>query len=96
MKNHLHRGRWHTSTRLCRLLISVVWLVGRVINAPKTTKKEKLPVETSPQTAPTTQISVGESEVDEETQAVITAAITAYYQKQQIPCEFVIKKIKRN
>ena len=28
--------------------------------------------------------------------AVITAAITAYYQKQQIPCEFVIKKIKRN
>ena len=77
------------------LLISVVWFVGRVINAPKTTKKEKLPVETSPQTAPTTQISVGESEVDEETLAVITAAIMAYYEKQTSKCEFTVKRIKR-
>ena len=77
------------------LLISVVWLVGKLITTSKATKKGKAPVQTTPQAVPTTQPSVGKNEVDEETLAVITAAIMAYYEKQTSKCEFTVKRIKR-
>lgn len=73
-------------------LVLVVWLLGLAFThlPQKFEKKEKVleKVET-----PATTVAV--EDLDEQTVAVITAAIAAYYQKQQIPCEFVIKKIKR-
>lgn len=76
------------------LLIAVIWLVGRVMNGIQTSEKEtvkEIPVKTSiAQTKPTEQ-----DEVDEETLAVITAAIMAYYEQQNSKCEFTVKRIKR-
>ncbi|MBQ8427686.1 MAG: OadG family protein, partial [Clostridia bacterium] len=73
-------------------LVFIVWAVGKLLNKmPK--KKEK---EEEVALAPTTPISQPSDDLDEQTIAVITAAIAAYYQQQQIPCEFIIKKIKRN
>ena len=74
-------------------LIFVVWAVGMFFKhgPQKFSKKIKtsaLPVDKS--------IAQSTNDLDAQTIAVITAAIAAYYQQQQIPCEFVIKKIKRN
>ena len=74
-------------------LILVVWLVGKLMakieGGLKQTKQEMV-VPTTP-VAPTTQ----SEEVDEETIAVIMAALTAYYQANETKCEFTVKRIKR-
>ena len=73
------------------LLVLIVWLLGLAMNKfTAVQKKEK-----TTDKVETTQAPVQKDELDDQTVAVITAAIAAYYQKQQIPCEFVIKKIKR-
>ncbi len=76
-------------------LIFVVWFVGKVMNkkndAPakkvEKPKAEETPIE-MPHVAP-------QAEVDEETVAVIMAALMAYYQTNNPKCEFTVKRIKR-
>ncbi len=73
-------------------LILVVWLVGKVMGkasgnvtkVSKSTKEEKTvaPIEK-------------EDEITEETLAVITAALMAYYEQANVKCEFTVKRIKR-
>ena len=75
------------------LLVVVISLMGVIFDKiPAMFKKgkKKKPV---PAAAPIVQQL---DDLDDETVAVITAAIMAYYQKQQVPCDFVIKKIKRS
>lgn len=80
-------------------LILIVWGTGKIISAfenkgKKVEKKEPkkdetvAPVENAPIPATT-------DEIDEETVAIITAAIMAYYQKNNPRCEFTVKRIKR-
>ena len=76
------------------LLIAVVWALGKVMVAmnnknakPKTVAKQQAP-------APTV-ISENKDEVDDETVAVIMAALMAYYQTNNPKCEFTVKRIKR-
>ena len=76
-------------------LVFMVWLVGELIKKATTNAKEKagklvqeLPKETLP-------VSADSNEVDEETIAVITAALMAFYQANNPKCEFTVKRIKR-
>ena len=73
-------------------LIFVVWLVGKFMVKPQPAKT-KVPNETAPALA--TPISNIEDEVDEETVAVIMAALMAYYEANNPKCEFTVKRIKR-
>lgn len=73
-------------------LVGVVWLVGKILSrfGTKTEKKPDIarqPVATIKQES--------KDEIDEETIAVIMAALTAYYQTSQPKCEFTVKRIKR-
>lgn len=86
-------------------LILIVWGVGKFISTnkqetvSKTTgikevvKKEKKVV-TQPVENVTQNLVVSE-EINEETVAIITAAIMAYYEKNNPKCEFTLKRIKR-
>ena len=76
-------------------LILIVWAVGKFMQkdapvakkaAPAPVKKEKVEV-----SAPPAQEDV----VSEETIAVITAAIMAYYEKNNPKCEFTVRRIKK-
>ncbi len=80
-------------------LIFIVWGTGKIISAVegKTSKakpdKKVKPVEEAP--AVSAKTAESEGELDEETVAVITAAIMAYYQTNNPKCEFTVKRIKR-
>lgn len=74
------------------LLILVVWLVGKGMSKTNGTPAEKK-AETAKAVAPAPTIE-GE-DISEETVAVITAAIMAYYQQNKPKCEFTVKRIKR-
>ncbi len=76
-------------------LILVVWLIGKFINKINVAskKKEAKAVENS---AVMEGIAVADAdEITEETIAVISAAIIAYYQQTNPKCEFTVKRIKR-
>ena len=76
-------------------LIFVLWAVGRVmtfLEKKKAEPKEAAKVET---TAEQASASENGEEISEETIAVITAAIMAYYVKENRKCEFTVKRIKR-
>ena len=75
-------------------LILIVWLAGKLIH------KDKSPVsvkETKTEAKEITEsLAVADAEnVSEETVAVITAALMAYYQANNPKCEFIVKRIKR-
>ena len=75
-------------------LIFVVWLVGQLMTKASGTQKpikEKVEkkADISVQSPPKTE------EIDEETVAVIMAALTAYYETNYPKCEFTVKRIKR-
>ena len=75
-------------------LIAVVWAVGKVLDM----KKGKVQVKPQPVTPPqpkTTAPAVEEDAVDDETVAVIMAALMAFYQTNNTKCEFIVKRIKR-
>lgn len=78
-------------------LILVVWLVGKLMTKTggvKLRKEKKTVVENTP--SPVAEVLPEQSEeVDEETIAVIMAALTAYYEKNDPKCEFTIKRIKK-
>ncbi len=75
------------------LLIVVVWAVGKVMSAVNPTAKPKK-VEEKPKQTQAAPV-INENDVDEETVAVITAALMAYYQTTNPKCGFTVKRIKR-
>ena len=75
------------------LLIAVVWAVGKVMSAINPTAQPKK-VEVKPKQTQVAPVVI-ENDVDEETVAVITAALMAYYQKTNPQCGFTVKRIKR-
>ena len=75
-------------------LIFVVWLVGKLMAKAQPMQKKAM-VETKPASVAPIQTSDAEDEVDEETVAVIMAALMAYYETNNPKCEFTVKRIKR-
>ncbi len=79
-------------------LIAIVWGVGKFMQMKNgTPKKVSVPSKTVEKASTTPTVSnMKEEELDEETVAVITAAIMAYYEQTSGPkCEFRVKRIKR-
>ncbi len=76
------------------LLVFVVWLVGRIMN-PTTNKSEPVK-KPAPVVSPKPQVKQEQTdELSEETVAVITAAIMAYYERENRKCEFTVKRIRK-
>ena len=75
-------------------LIFIVWLVGKFMARPQPTQKKVQPEEKAAADASTPN-AVLDDEVDEETVAVIMAALMAYYEANNPKCEFTVKRIKR-
>ena len=76
-------------------LILVVWLVGKLMaktNGLAQVKEKKVEPQKELERIPA---PVQSEEIDEETVAVIMAALTAYYETNNPKCEFTLKKIKR-
>ena len=73
-------------------LIFIVWLVGKLMASSQPTQKTVKKAVETPKAAP---IQAVQEEVDEETVAVIMAALTAYYETNYPKCEFTVKRIKR-
>ncbi len=73
-------------------LILVVWLVGKAMGKTErlSSKKNNASGIEIPCDKPIT-----EEEISEETIAVITAAIMAYYEQTKPKCEFRVKRIKK-
>ena len=79
-------------------LIFVVWAVGKIMERANVKAKTKKNVKEKEKLEETIAESLAFSEADEvseETVAVITAALMAYYQKNNPKCEFTVKRIKR-
>ncbi len=77
-------------------LVGLLWLIGfavRKINGAPAKKKEEKAAEKIEEPAISEKTSA--DELSEETVAVITAAIMAYYAKENPKCEFTVKRIKR-
>ena len=83
------------------LLILIVWAVGKIMSATqnKTKTKQKEFIKTAPDMSESLAVADATKTIDdtlsEETVAVITAAIMAYYQQNNPKCEFTVKRIKR-
>lgn len=75
-------------------LVLVVWGVGKGMSKKNGAAKPK---ETVPEKKETVIPAVTHEteEISEETVAVITAALMAYYEKQNPKCAFTVKRIKR-
>ena len=87
-------------------LIFIVWGAGKLfalldsktaLEAEKAKRKKRVEVDEAlvVQSTKTEKTPVQTQDVDEETLAIITAAIMAYYQKNNPKCEFTVKRIKR-
>ena len=81
------------------LLIFIVWAIGKFmvkVNPAKAKKMQEkpsvIPVNETPEPVATKNTT---NAVDEQTVAVITAALMAYYQTNNPKCEFIVKRIKR-
>ena len=75
-------------------LIAIVYLVGKLMqtkNGSETKKEVVKPVEN----VETKPVIKNDEVIDEETVAVITATIMAYYEQVNPKCEFVVRRIKR-
>jgi sodium pump decarboxylase gamma subunit len=75
-------------------LIFVIWAIGKLVPALEA-KTKKTKVEAKPIQEEIKPQSVEEDELSDEVIAVITAAIAAYYQKENKKCDFTVKRIKR-
>ncbi len=76
-------------------LIFVVWAIGKAFTATKGNQKASKPEVKEVQNVPVVEPKTDENEISEEIVAVITAAISAYYETVQPQCEFIVKRIKR-
>lgn len=77
------------------VLVGILVLVGYIMKRttkPATPNKPTVSAPVAP--APVAANTVSD-EVDEETLAVITAALMAYYAQEKPQCEFTVKRIKR-
>ena len=76
-------------------LILVVWAVGKIMSSKNGVQpKKETPVKVVETV--TESVPVNDSDaISEETLAVITAALMAYYQQTNPKCEFTVKRIKR-
>lgn len=91
------------------LLVFIVWGVGKIMqntslgngkggkkNAPKAVEKPAAKTERAEAVAPAAnRASAANGEIDDETIAVIAAAIAAVYEAENRSCGFVVKRIKR-
>ncbi len=68
------------------ILIFFVWLVGKLIKLSESKGEKKIEDK---------GVVKENDEIDDETLAVITAAISAYYMERKSKCEFVVKSIKK-
>ena len=73
-------------------LIAVVWMVGKVMGKQKS---DKVAPESKKELSTPIEKPVMSDEIDEETLAVIMAALMAYYETNNPKCEFTLKRIKR-
>ena len=78
-------------------LILIVSAVGKLMQKNKlgVSKTQEKPVAQPVQPVATPVLPTNNDELDEETVAVITAAIMAYYEQNTPKCEFTLKRIKR-
>lgn len=82
-------------------LILIVWLVGKClskISFSKDANKKKKAENTAQKdisASVTENSSAAAEEISEETVAVITAALMAYYEQTNPKCEFTVRRIKR-
>lgn len=80
-------------------LILIVWLVGKFfskVNLAQISNKKKKTENTEKKdiiTGPTENSAT--EDISEETVAVITAALMAYYEQVNPKCEFTVRRIKR-
>ena len=75
-------------------LILVIWLVGKFMTKGSAKPKKQSVAKVEPQKPVETPAPVEEG-IDEETVAVIMAALAAYYETNKPKCEFTVKRIKR-
>jgi trk system potassium uptake protein TrkH len=68
--------------------------VGKIVSKSQSTPKKTVVSDTTTVGTPI-QSSASSDELDEETVAVIMAALMAYYQTNNPKCEFTVKRIKR-
>jgi len=75
-------------------LVLVVWGIGKGMSKKNGVAKAK---EVAPEKKEVTKPEpiIKTEEISEETVAVITAALMAYYEKQNPKCAFTVKRIKR-
>lgn len=76
-------------------LIFVIWIVGKIILKINGKAKSKKGMEAKDVVVVPIPKHIENNEISEETVAVITAALMAYYQKNNPKCEFMVKRIKR-
>ena len=76
-------------------LIFVVWGVGKIMTKNTNKTKAKPQPKVAEKTPVNPVVNKESDEISEETVAVITAAIMAYYQQNNPKCEFTVKRIKR-
>ena len=76
-------------------LIFVIWGVGKVIDKVNGMQAKQTEKAAQPEKAAVALSSSENDEINDEVIAVITAAIAAYYQKENKKCEFTVKRIKR-
>jgi len=82
------------------VLVGIVSLVGKLMQkktgkAPQKAAPKAKPAPTVQAKSETPKVSVSDDGISEETIAVITAAIAAYYEKQNRTCGFTVRRIKR-
>lgn len=74
------------------LIFTLLGFVMKKINArPVKVKK----AETPPRSEEVVLPAEAEEETDEETVAIITAAIAAYYEGENVKCDFVVRRIRK-
>ena len=76
-------------------LILVVWAVGKIMTALEKKSKASNSKPKAIEKAEPKSAQANEDEISEETLAVITAALMAYYEANNPKCEFTVKRIKR-
>ena len=78
-------------------LIGIVYAVGKVLQIQKDKTLQTKKAEISEKVASETVVipTTNEEEISDETVAVITAAIMAYYEQTNPKCEFTVRRIKR-
>lgn len=77
------------------LIIFIIWLVGLIINKSNNfefLQKGKKSKEKARKEEPPVEV---DGDIPDEVKVAIIAAIMAYYEEKQEPCEFKVKKIKR-